>query len=192
MEINPRKFHPMLVTDTCSIWNLMSSRRLFQSSRCANLFLCITPMVLYECLHKQRKVVTPAKKELIDRLLAARREGAFPLHSCELDDLAAITREAPTGLGSGELSCIAVAYRTVTFGVMTDEKKARSYTEKHLKLIVETTPRLYGWLHYHRFLTDSDHHEVIAEHERHEERPLTKFLQLTYEAALQHQLYDER
>lgn len=149
-------------------------------------------MVLYECVQKPRKITTDPKLELIRRLYAARAEGLFPLHNCDLDDLATITRDAPLGLGSGELSCIAVAYRTVTIGVMTDEKKARRFAEQQLRLVVETTPRLYAWLHYHMYLSDGDHSEVITEHEKHEERPLTRFFEEGYEAALHHRLYKSK
>jgi hypothetical protein len=186
---DPSTFHLMVVTDTCSVWNLLSSRRLFEAANSAKIFFCITPMVLFECQNKPRKKVTPAKQELLKRFQAARKGGAFPVQPCDLDDLEIITREAPIGLGSGELSCIAVAYGTMTFGVMTDEKQARRFAEKHLNLIVETTPRLYGWLHFHRHLLDADHSVVISEHEQFEERPLTKFFQTMYEAALHHKLY---
>lgn len=191
MFFDPRKFHQMLVTDTCSVWNLMSTRRLFQAACSAKVYFCITPMVLFECLFKPRKSTTPEKTELINRLRQARKTGAFPVQACDIDDLAEITRGAPKGLGSGELSCIAVAYRIMTFGVMTDEKLARRYVEKQLTLKVETTPRLYGWLHFQGYLSDADHGEVIAEHEKYENRPLSKFLQSAYESALHQRLYEK-
>lgn len=188
MAIDPRKFHRMLVTDTCSVWNMLSSRKLFDSARSARLHFCITPMVLYECLHKRRKNVTPEHTELINRLKAARNENVFSTQACELDDLLAVSRGAPVGLGSGELSCIAAAYKLSTMGVMTDDRQACIYAEQKLRLIVETTPRLYAWLHYYRHLSDGDHGQVIAEHEKYEQRPLSKFLNEAYEAALQYRL----
>ncbi len=191
MAFDPHKFHQMLVTDTCSVWNLMSSRRLFHAACSANVYFCITPMVLFECLFKPRKLITPEKSELINRLKQARKNDAFPIHACDIDDLAEISRGAPKGLGSGELSCIAVAYRIMTFGVMTDEKRARRYAEKQLSLKVETTPRLYGWLHFQGYLSDADHSEVIAEHERYENRPLSEYFQSAYRSALQQRLYEK-
>jgi hypothetical protein len=71
---------------------------------------------------------------------------------------------------------------------MTDERQARLYSEQSLRLIVETTPKLYAWLHYNRHLSDGDHGEVIAEHEKYERRPLTKFFNEAYVAALQYRL----
>ncbi len=191
MALDPRKFHHMLVTDTCAVWNMLSSRKLFRSACSAKLYFCITPMVLYECLHKPRKTVTPEQTELIKRFKVARIGNAFPTQACELDDLLVVSRGAPVGLGSGELSCIATAYKLTTIGVMTDEGQARLYAEQSLSLIVETTPKLYAWLHYNRHLSDGDHGEIIDEHEKYERRPLTKFLNEAYEAALQHRLINQ-
>ena len=188
MALDPRKFHGMLVTDTCAVWNMLSSRKLFRSACASHLNFCITPMVLYECLDKPRKTVTLEQTELINRFKAARGGNLFPTQACELDDLLFISRKAPVGLGSGELSCIATAYKLTTIAVMTDERQARLYAEQSLRLIVETTPKLYAWLHYNRHLSDGDHEEVINEHEKYERRPLTKYLNEAYETALQYRL----
>lgn len=178
----------MAVTDTCSVWNLLSSQKLFRSACNANLHFCITPMVLYECLHKPRQTVTPEAAELINRLKTARANGSFPIQACDLNDLLQVSRSAPMKLGSGELSCIAIAYKITTMAFMSDDRRACKYAEDVLRLIVETTPRLYAWLHYCRHLTDSEHSEVITEHEKYERRPLTRFLNEAYELALQHRL----
>ncbi len=183
MAIDPTTFTPMAVSDTCSVWNILSSRKLFQAALTANMHFCITPMVLYECLFKPRSM-TPEKQEMITRLEKARQDGVFPIQECELDDLADLVRQVPSGLGSGEISCIATAYRIRSIAFMTDEKKARKFAENKLSLIVETTPKLYAWLHYKRFLLDGDHQDIINEHEIYEKMPLTKFLQQAYEEAL--------
>lgn len=190
MVFDPRSFSPMAVTDTCSVWNLLSARKLYRATFTANLTFCITPMVLYECIKKKRKLVTDEMRELIARLETVRKNGAFPLQGCELEDLLAVTQTAPTGLSSGELSCIAVVYRITTMAVMTDERQARYFAREKLGLRVETTPRLYGWLHFNRYLLDGDHAEVVAEHEQYERRPLTKFLDEAYESALQYRLME--
>lgn len=188
MGLDPRKFHNMLVADTCSVWNLLSSRKLFRAACSAKVYFCITPMVLYECLYKPRKSITKEQEELINRFGSARRTGLFNTQACELDDLLTVTKGAPAGLGSGELSCIATAFKLTTLGVMTDERLARRYAEQSLRLIVETTPKLYAWLHYNRYLTDADHGDVVSEHEIYERRPLSQFFNEAYEAALQYQL----
>lgn len=174
----------MVVADTCSIWNVLSSRRLFQAARTAKVHFCITEMVHFECVLKPRKTVTAEQDELLRRFRAAASDGCFPVQACTLEDLIQVSRGAPSALSSGELSCIATAYKIRSIAFMTDEKKARKYADKTLGILVETTPRLYAWLHYSRYLSDGDHEPIIIEHERYERRPLTSFLRIAYEAAI--------
>ena len=54
MALDPTQFSMMAVTDTCSVWNMLSSRKLYQAAVNAKLHFCVTPMVLYECLQKPR------------------------------------------------------------------------------------------------------------------------------------------
>lgn len=184
MALDPTKFSMMTVADTCSVWNVLSSCKLHQAAVSAKVYFCITPMVLYECLQKPRSSMTPQKIELIRRLEKARRSNEFPVQACDLEDLVLLSQQAPKGLGSGEMSCIATAYRIRSIAFMTDEKRARKYASDRLGLNVETTPKLYAWLHYNRHLSDGDHKDVILEHESFESRPLTEFFQLAYEEAL--------
>lgn len=184
MTLDPTKFSMMAIADTCSVWNVLSSRKLYLAAISAKVYFCITPMVLYECLHKPRTSMTQGKAELMTRLERARRDNGFPVQPCDLEDLVLLTQQAPKGLGSGEMSCIAAAYRIRNIAFMTDEKKARKFASEKLGLHVETTPKLYAWLHYCRHLADGDHEDVIHEHESYEARPLTKFFQEAYEKAL--------
>ncbi|MRD74121.1 hypothetical protein GH865_12805 [Rhodocyclus tenuis] len=146
MALDPTTFCPMAVADTCSVWNVLSSRKLYQASVSAKVHFCMTPMVLYECLHKPRSSMTPEKAELILRLKNAQRDGRFPIQACALEDLAELARQAPKGLGSGEMSCIAAAYRIRSIAFMTDEKRARNFASQHLRLNVETTPKLRNYV----------------------------------------------
>ena len=184
MVLDPTKFSTISVFDTCSVWNVLSSRKLYQATIGANIYFCMTPMVLYECLYKTRSRMTPEKGELIKRLEKAREDGVFPIQECDLEDLAAIARIAPRGLGSGEVSCIATAYRMRSIAFMTDEKSARKFASEELRLHVETTPKLYAWLHYSGHLSDRDHEEIIREHEIYEHRPLTGFFQKAFDEAM--------
>jgi len=118
------------------------------------------------------------------RFEKARKAGYFPIQECELDDLAELARQAPGKLGSGEMSCIAMAYRIRSIAFMTDEKAARKFAENKLSLAVETTPKLYAWLHYNQLLSDGDHSDVISEHENYEKRPLTPHFNDAYQEAL--------
>lgn len=184
MSFDPTRFSPASVVDTCAVWNMLSSQRLNSAAIRANLHFCITPVVLYECLSKQRQSPSVEKTELMDRLRHERSVGRFPVHECSLDDLLAVSAKAPGRLGAGELSCMATAYGIRSIAFMTDERLAFRHAEGVLGLSVETTPRLYGYLHYKKHLVDSDHRLVIAEHEKFEKRPLTRFLQEAYEEAL--------
>ena len=184
MAFDPTRFSPASVTDTCSIWNMLSSRKLYQAAVNAKLHFCVTGMVLYECLQKPRSFASPTRTEMMHRLERAMRSGAFPMQPCSLEDLVDMTRLAPRGLGSGELSCIAVAYRVRSIAFLTDDKQARHVASTKFSLAVETTPKLYGWLHYHQHLGSGDHEDVIREHETYETRPLTRFLRESYEEAM--------
>lgn len=184
MGFDPRKFSSMLATDTCAVWNILSSQKLFYAARCSNLTFCVTPMVVYECLKKPRKFIAPEKEELIRRLHDARKNNCFPQQECQLESLLYVSSIAPKKLNSGELSSIALAYEIQTISFMTDEYAARRFVENDLRLHVETTPKLYGWLHYHCKLSDTDHHHIVHEHENYETRPLTKYLNEAYNEAL--------
>ncbi len=184
MGLDPNKFSSIAVSDTCAVWNMLSSKRLYRAAMKAKVHFCITGAVLYECLHKPRKSNTPEALEMIRRLTDAREQGQFPVEQCDLEDLAYIARQVPRRLGGGEISCMALAYRTRIIAFMTDEKCARHCAENVLDLVVETTPKLYAWLHYHQYLGDSDHGDVIQEHEKYESRPLTEFFKHAYHEAL--------
>ena len=184
MNFDPARFASVSVVDTCAVWNMLSSDLLNQAAIQAKLYFCITPVVLYECLQKSRPNITPEQELLMNRLRGERERGRFPIQKCSLEDLLAISAKAPGRLGSGELSCIATAYRIRSIAVMTDEKLARKYAHDTLGLEIETTPRLYGYLHFHLHLNEVDHDEVIKEHERFERRPLSRFFTQTFEGAI--------
>lgn len=190
MAFDPRECHVVLVSDTCSVWNVLSSRRLFRSAKAANRHFVITPVVLYECQRITKRRSSSERTELLVRFNAARSEGMFAAQGCEIEDLLAVSRSVPVALSSGELSCMAVAHKIRT-ALLTDDRQARRYAEEILQLIVVTTPKLYAWLHYHRYLLDSDHADVVREHEQYERRPLSRFLHEAYEVALQYRLMDQ-
>jgi len=183
MALDPTTFSSMTVIDTCSVWNILSSCKLYRAAIGAKVFFCVTSMVLYECLYKPRSSMTTQKAELKKRLEKALQKKEFPVQECELEDLVLLAQQAPRGLGSGEMSCIAAAYRIRHIAFMTDEKKARKFAADNLGITVETTPKLYAWLHFYRHLADGDHGEVIREHESFESRPLTEFFNEAYEEA---------
>lgn len=188
MTFDPRKFHNMVATDTCAVWNILSAKKLSYAAFTSGVHFIITPMVNYECLYKPRKKESKNKDEIKNRLQTALKNGNFSIQSCDLESLIKVTQLAPKRLSSGELSCIAMSYNLSTIAIMTDEKLARNFSEKKLNLNVETTPKLYGWLHYTNKLNDSDHNKIITEHEKFEKMPLTRFFNEAYETSLQYKI----
>jgi predicted nucleic acid-binding protein len=185
MALNPSTFHLHNVTDACAVWNVLSSTQLYKAAINADVNFCITSTVLYECLCKNRAFKTQEDIEMIKRLEAARNQNKFPVIECDLDDLALIASKASRKLHSGELFCIAAAYKIRNISFMTDEKDARKFAENEFNLNVQTTPKLYAWLHFYRHLIDSDHRSIIDEHENFEKRiPLTKFFEEAYQEAM--------
>ncbi|WP_331832145.1 hypothetical protein VUG52_23365 [Pseudomonas sp. LH21] len=188
MAFDPRVFCNLVAVDTCAVWNILSAKKLSLAAFSSGVHFVITPMVNYECLYKIRKQNSVSQEELKNRLKSALRRKAISIQHCDLESLIAVAKLAPKKLSSGELSCIAMSYSISTIAVMTDEKLARKFAETSLSLRVETTPKLYGWLHYHLRLVDSDHAEIISEHESYERRPLTVFFNEAYEVALQYRV----
>lgn len=184
MAIDPSKFHPVNVADTCSVWNVLSSKMLFNAAQEARCAFCITSFVRYECLVKPRKSTTLAEQELMDRLRAAQRRGAFQHHSCGIEDLQSISvLESRKCLGKGELSSIAFAMK-IRQAVITDDRKALKLAVEAGHALTQTTPHLFAWLIFTGRLGDSDRSTVIAQHQA-MDRPLGTHFGRAYEMALQ-------
>lgn len=165
MAIDPSKFHLVNVADTCSVWNVLSSRQLYAAAKEAKCEFCITEFVQYECLVKPRTAPTAADLELRDRLEREQTKGCFKAHSCSIADLQAIVDlESRKRLGKGELSSIAFAMR-IQQAVITDDQKARKLATNARHALTQTTPHLHSWLLFSGFLTDSDHTLIVSQHQ---------------------------
>ncbi|MNK76458.1 hypothetical protein D3C87_960270 [compost metagenome] len=187
MAIDPSKFHLGNVADTCSVWNLLSSTRLYSAAKGARCDFCITSFVRYECLVKPRKAPTAADVELRRRLVAEQRNGGFKVHSCSIDDLQDVKMlESRKRLGMGEISSIAFAMK-IHQAVITDDQKARKLALAAGYPLVQTTPHLFSWLIFSRALGDSDHAVVRNQHVALEGDLAPHFLD-AYHLALQCQL----
>lgn len=188
MAIDPSRFHKSNVTDTCAIWNVLSSRRLFRAACTAGCSFCCTAYVLYECLHKPRKVLTDSDRELRSRLVTAQSEKtiiSYDLSIADLQDVAIL--ESRRRLSKGELTSIAFAAKTRQ-AFLTDDQKARKLALSAMEVgHVQTTPHLFGWLMFHSHLGDGDKDDVVSEHEA-LDRPLRIFFEAMYLTALQYRL----
>lgn len=165
MAIDPSSFHRINVADTCSVWNVLSSIRLYAAAREANCEFCITAFVHYECLVKPRTNPSSADLELRERLKHEQQRGRFQSHSCTINDLQAIADlENRKRLGKGELSSIAFAM-SIRQAFITDDKKARKLSVAVGNTLTQTTPHLHSWLIFKNLLTDSDHSTVTSQHQ---------------------------
>jgi predicted nucleic acid-binding protein len=163
MSIDPSKFHLVNVVDTCSVWNVLSSSRLYGAAKEARCNFCITEFVRYECLVKKRGILKDTDRSLIERLEREQRSGAFQAHACSIDDLQRVAQlEQRKKLGKGELSSIAFAMK-IGQAVMTDDQKARKLAHDSGAL-VQTTPHLYAWLIFSGRLSEADKGSVIQQH----------------------------
>jgi hypothetical protein len=184
MALDVSAFHKLVVTDTCSVWNVLSSRMLHRTSVAAGCVFSLTGFTLYECLHKPRQQEGGAADiELQRRLTAARKDGQFQSFSLDVADLQDIEiLERRQRLSKGELASIAFAKKTRQ-AFLTDDQQARVLAATAIEhRLVQTTPQLLGWLVFIGRLGDTDVSDVIEEHER-LRRPLrSHFLNMHREA----------
>lgn len=177
MAIDVTNFHRINATDTCAVWNILSSTTLYQTAKQANVSFCITPFIQYECVIKKRSRVKPEDLELQKRFLRCSQSGDFTLCQVQLEDLLipALLRDGGR-IGKGEVSVIALAYRTRQ-AVLTDDQRARRVAaDSAVSVVVQTTPHLLGWLVFTGHLLDNDVKLVSEEHKR-MGGPLEKFFQ---------------
>ena len=186
MATDPSQFFLCNVVDTCAIWNVLSSRRLFGIACTAGCVFCCTAYVNYECLKKPRNRPSESDRKLQDRLISAQRQGQFAVYHLEIDDLLEVdVLEQRKRLGHGELSSVVFAKRT-NQAFLTDDQKARSLAHTALPSDrVQTTPHLLGWLLFTSRLTDGDCEHVKTEHTS-LNRPLEPFFEKMYRLALEY------
>ena len=194
-RLNPSQFNPYNVVDACSIWNILSSKRLYEASISvvAKCNFCCTNFVYYECMIKTRNNRTQEESELQECLRAERKHREqFKDYHLNIEDLQEVEAlEKRRNLGKGELTSIIFAKKTRQ-AFMTDDKGARELAGQVITDgKVQTTPHLLGWLFYQNILIDSDKETIIEEHSkfRKEKRGnLSKFFNEMYNRAYEYQL----
>ena len=189
MEVNLTSFFKNNVTDTCAVWNILSSLQLFQTSIIAGCSFCCTKFVIYECLHKPRIEYCELDEELKNRLKQAIDKGYFNSYHISIEDLqdVEILRKRKN-ISKGELSSMVFAKKTGQ-AFLTDDQKARKLAAFILhKDKIQTTPHLFGWLFYSGYLNDADKDIIIMEHKRFN-RPLEKYFDEVYLKALELKLF---
>lgn len=181
MNINITNCEKSNVTDSCAMWNILSSK-LFYAVLDEQLFLLsCTNFVVYECLHRRRTVVNDVDerlKEMLKDLIAKKTITAHSLTVEDLQDEQILNYRMI--LGKGELSSIAFA-KKIGLCFLTDDQQARKIAEKILgKNKVQTTPLLLGWLLFNGYLCDGDLEPVILEH-KFASRPLEQYFRAVHE-----------
>lgn len=165
ITLDPSRFHLLNVTDTCAIWNCLSSSVLFEAAVESKCSFSLATFVYYECLLKPRTVEKPEDAELQGRLrreLDRQRVRRASITIAELQDVSDL--EARRRLGKGELASIVLARRSGQ-AFLTDDQAARRLAAEILPAHqVQTTPHLLGWLVFSSRLTDADKYRVVTEH----------------------------
>lgn len=153
------------VIDTCSIWNLISSKILYQTILSEGFYFCITNFVLYECIFKPRKKIDEKQIELINRFKKEREKKRFQDYTISIEDLQSADVLANSKRQSkGELTSIIFASKTRQ-AFITDDQGARKLAAKLLDPAdIQTSPILLGHLVYSGKIMDSQVDEIIKEH----------------------------
>ncbi len=192
MALNVKQFFANNIIDTCSIWNLLSSKILYVASLESNCSFSCTAFVIYECLYKPRSNKCDVEEELIDRLKAERQKGLFTDYHNTIADLQDIVvLESRMKLSKGELSSIVFANRT-NQAILTDDQQARRLAETILpRGKVQTIPKLFAWLVYTNKLGDSEKNDINRDL-NYFNRPIEKYIDEAYLIALENRLADTK
>ena len=163
MTGNIAQFEKLNVADTCSLWNILSSRVLAATAESVGVKLCSTTFVRYECLHKPG-VVRPERTELQKRLNGKIATGSMQWHPIDIEDLQEfeILRNRKR-VSPGELSVIIFARKTRQ-AVLTDDIGAQKLARQELGAqLVQSTPHLFAWLYFNSHMSDSDKDQIAAD-----------------------------
>jgi len=185
MAVNPSAFHKYNVIDTCSIWNILSSARLYSASLASKCEFICTGFVHYGCIVKTRSCKIDSDIKLQKILTKEIEKGRFPIHHISIEDLQDIEAlENRKRLSKGELSSIVFA-KKIRQAFLTDDQGARKLAEMILKNnLVQTTPQLFGWLFFTGQLTDGDK-DIIIDNHKECNRPLSRYFNEMYLKALE-------
>ena len=165
----PDSFRLVNITDTCAIWHLVGSMTFFKTARQIGVSFVITNTVFYECFVKSRRnKLTPQHQALREHLRAyidQHQVSRIDLGIDDLQDLIVLARQRGLDkrLGQGEISCAALA-RHLRQAVLTDNKRDFTAIEALTGSVIQTTPRLLGWLYLEGHLTDADVDDLLTEH----------------------------
>lgn len=163
VNFDPAIFYRVNVADTCTVWNVIASRRLLNAAHAAGCAFCITPFVKYEALSRPRSNPSAIELGMQESLRREMQRGRFQAHPCTLQDLQDVELlEQRRRLGKGELSTLALAMR-MRQGFITDDDKATKLAAVVKHSPIQSTPHLLGWLIYTTQLADGEKDTIIAD-----------------------------
>lgn len=173
------------VIDTCSIWNIIYSKKFYGISTSYLNSFVMTDYVKYETLGKKWTHNIDKETELKGFLKKEISNRRFNLYNITIEELQdPLIAKSRKNLGKGELSCIAFA-KSKSISIITDDQGAR----KHAKDIlgedrVRTIPHLLGFLVFNDYLFDSDVCVILSDHKEYSS-DIIVFLESCYKLALQ-------
>jgi len=161
--VDVSKFEKLNVADTCSVWNVLASRLLYEAAKCARVMLCMSEFVRYECLHKPGRN-RPERLELQGRLRREIERGTITSYSLGIEDLQDVEiLQSRRSLSKGELASIALAKKTGQ-AFMSDDKAAFKLAIRALPTYrVQSTPHLAAWLCFTGLLAGTDKAQIAAQ-----------------------------
>lgn len=164
MEIDISVFDKNNVIDTCSIWNILSSTKLYSTIISIIKVLSLTEYVVYESLYKPRKTNKESDKLLKMILAKEIDKKCFQIFKISIEDLQDIgILKNRKKFGKGEISSIAFAKKS-RISFLTEDQNARKFSKNVVGVNTQTTPHLLGWLFFEGYLLDGDLHQIITEH----------------------------
>lgn len=174
------------VIDTCSIWNLLYSTKLYGISLEYFNSIVITDYVRYEAL---LKVWNGMKKKAFESELKKRLAKELKNNNIIVYNISVEELQDPQVLkdrkkfGKGEISCIVFA-KNKNISFITDDQGARKYSKTILgNNRVRTIPHLVGFLFFISLISDSDISEIIIDHKRFKS-DIVEYIKTCYETSM--------
>ena len=162
-------FPQVLSIDTCSVWNLLRSKKLTSATINRGLHFLLSDYVRYECLAKKRKSKSKIENDLKKSLEEAISDKkTFSVRQIDIADLSSLAKSMSETqrFGKGEIAAIALAQK-MRSGFMTDDRAARKLASSTIGTErTRTTSHLVGWLVFSDKIIDGDVSIIIDDNKK--------------------------
>lgn len=161
MKYNYSKFHFCHAIDSCSIENILASRKLLSKAKEHGCNFAITDRIYKECLHSNENCILNlllGENPLLKKIdITTDDIEAFDNH---LDSLGINHRS----LHSGEFSLLALSYKIDKLGFFSDDEPAYNLAKKIFDISkVCSTDHFCGYLFYNDFIFDWEIDQIFNE-----------------------------